>query len=89
MNPAIKKQILFVLEDDNEGMRAALELDSDLDKENKQMNRDLITEHERIIQKVENNVVLTRDDLVLIRDANEIHYHDTLNLAGHHWAAVN
>jgi predicted deacylase len=83
---AIKEQILFVLEDDNEGMRAAL--DSDLDEENKQMNRDLIGAHERIIEKVERGEELAVDDLVLIRDANEIHLNDTGNLAGRHREAV-
>ena len=82
----IKEQILFVLEDDNEGMRAAL--DSDLDEQNKEMNRELIREHERIIEKVERGEGLVADDLVLVRDANEIHLNDTDNLAGRHWEAV-
>ena len=38
MDKEIKKQIVFVLEDDNEVMAAALEPHSDLDKRNKQMN---------------------------------------------------
>jgi sialic acid synthase SpsE len=82
----IKEQILFVLEDDNEGMRAAL--DSDLDEQNKEMNRELIQEHERIIEKVGSGETLTADDLVLIRDANEIHLNDSNNLAGRHREAV-
>jgi len=82
----IKEQILFVLEDDNEGMRAAL--DSDLDEQNKEMNRELIHEHERIIEKVGSGETLTADDLVLIRDANEIHFNDSNNLAGRHREAV-
>ena len=40
MNPAIKEQILFVLEDDNELMSTALH--GDLDEQNKKMNRELI-----------------------------------------------
>ena len=86
MTKAIREQILFVLEDDNEVMRAAL--DSDLDKENKEMNRALIKEHERIIKKVEAGEQLTELDLTLIRDANEIHLNDQENLAGHHRQAV-
>jgi len=86
MKKAIREQILFVLEDDNEVMRAAL--DSDLDKENKEMNRALIKEHERIIKKVEAGEQLTELDLTLIRDANEIHLNDQENLAGHHRQAV-
>ena len=39
MNRQIRKQIQLVLEDDNEVMTAAL--DSDLDDENKRMNREL------------------------------------------------
>jgi hypothetical protein len=85
-NEEIREQILFVLEDDNEGMRAAL--DSDLDEENKQMNRDLIVAHERIIEKVERGEDLAADDLVLIRDANEIHLNDTGNLGCRHQEAV-
>lgn len=86
MNQAIKEQILFVLEDDNEVMTAAL--DSDLDKENKEMNRGLIKKHERIIKKVEAGEHLTTDELQLVRDANEIHLNDQENLAGRHTQAV-
>ena len=50
MNKKTKEQIVFVLEDDCEIMTAAL--DSDLDEENKQMNRQLICEHEKIVDKV-------------------------------------
>lgn len=39
MSKKIKEQMIFVLEDDNELMRAALDPDSDLDEENKQMCR--------------------------------------------------
>ena len=86
MNEAIRKQIIFVLEDDNEVMTAAL--DSDLDKENKQMNRELIKKHEVIIAKVEKGKQLTQLDLQLIRNANEIHLNDEDNLNGHHKQAV-
>ena len=86
MNPAIKEQILFVLDDGNEVMRSAL--DSDLDEKNKQMNRELIAEHERIAAKVERGDGLTKHDRQLIRDANEIHLNDTANLAGRHEQAV-
>jgi len=84
MNEAIKEAIRFVLEDDDEGMRAALAPDSDLDAENKQMNRELIERHEQILAKLDADEVLTQDDFVLIRDANEIHVNDTLDLNGHH-----
>lgn len=87
MDEEIKKQILFVLEDDNEVMTAAL--NSDLGKENKQMNRELIKKHEAIIAKVEKRKQLTQVDLQLIRDANEIHLNDEDNLNGHHEQAVN
>ena len=86
MNEEIKKQILFVLEDDNEVMTAAL--NSDLSKKNKQMNRQLIKKHEAIIAKVEKGMLPTQTDLQLIRDANEIHLNDEENLNGHHAVAV-
>lgn len=86
MNKNIKEQIIFVLEDDNEVMTSAL--DSDLDKQNKQMNRELIKEHNKIIDKVEAGKELTKLDLQLIRDANEIHLNDKINLAEHHKEAV-
>jgi hypothetical protein len=86
MNKEIKKQILFVLEDDNEVMTTALS--SDLSKKNKQMNRQLIKEHEAIMAKVEKNQLLTQADLQLIRDANEIHLNDEDNLSGHHAEAI-
>lgn len=84
----IKYQIIFVLEDDNEVMAAALAADSGLDKENKQMNRDLIKTHEAIIAKVDKGRQLAREDLQLIRDANEIHLNDEVNLNGRHKQAV-
>ena len=86
MNEDIQKQIIFVLEDDNELMTAALE--GDLDEENKQMNRELIQKHEKILAKLEKNELLSQEDLQLIRDANEIHLNDSENLAGHHKQAV-
>jgi hypothetical protein len=88
MNPAIREQIRFVLEDDNELMRAALDPDSDLDEDNKQMNRKLIKEHERILAKLDSGRRLTKIDLQLIRDANEIHRNDEANLNGRHRQAV-
>ena len=86
MNQAIKEQIKFVLEDDNELMTAAL--GGDLDEENKQMNRELIQKHEEILAKLEKNKLLSQEDLQFIRDANEIHLNDSGNLVGHHKQAV-
>ena len=88
MNRAIKEQIICVLEDDNEVMTAALEPGSDLDEENKRMNRGLIESHKRIIEKIEKNEQPTQYDLQLIRDANEIHLNDAIDVAGHHQEAV-
>jgi len=88
MDKAIKKQIVFVLEDDNEVMAAALDPDSDLDKENKEMNKQLIQEHENIIEKVNRGEGVTGNDLDLIRDANEIHLNDEDDINGHHEQAV-
>jgi hypothetical protein len=82
----IKQQILFVLSDDNEIMTAAL--DSNLDKENKRMNHELIKKHEAIIEKVKNNKLPSQEDLQLIRDANEIHVNDVDNISGHYKQAV-
>ena len=86
MEEKIKQQILFVLSDDNEIMTAAL--DSNLDEENKRMNRELIKKHEAIIGKVENNKQLSQENLQLIRDANEIHLNDAGNINGHYKQAV-
>ncbi len=86
MDSVTKEQIIFALEDDNELMTAALE--SDLDDENKQMNRELIKRHEEILAKLDRGDVLNQEDLQLIRDANEIHVNDTLNLNGRHKEAV-
>ncbi len=55
MNKEIKNQIIFALEDDNEVMASALGKDSDLDEENKQMNRELIEEHRKILNKLDEN----------------------------------
>jgi len=88
MNKAIKEQIIFVLEDDNEVMTAALAPDSELDEENQQMNSELIREHKRIIEKVGNGEALTKHGMALIRDANDIHLNDESNLAEHHQQAV-
>ena len=86
MQEAIKEQILFVLEDDNEVMSAAL--DSGLDEENKRLNRSLIARHAAIIAKVEKGENLSWDELLLVEDANEIHVNDTANLAEHHQQAL-
>jgi len=88
MDKKIREQIIFVLEDDNEVMTTAVEPHSDLDEDNKQMNRELIKEHEAIIEKVEKGELLTQLELHLIRDANEIHLNDENNLNGHHKQAV-
>ncbi len=88
MDRKIRAQIIFVLEDDKEVMAAAVEPHSDLDEENKQMNRELIKKHEAIIAGVEKGGKLTQEDLLLIRDANEIHLYDQDNINGHHKQAV-
>jgi len=77
-----------VLEDDNELMSKAIEPDSDLDEENKQMNHELIKKHRAIIDKVQKNQQLTQHNLRLIRDANEIHLNDEINSSGHHEQAI-
>jgi len=84
----IKETIRFVLEDDNEGMQAALDPDSDLDEENKQMNRELIQRHKQILAKLDRGEALSQEDLVLVREANEIHVNDGLDLGGHHKEAL-
>jgi hypothetical protein len=88
MNRTIRKQIVFALEDDNEMMTAALDPGSDLDKENKRLNRLLIKRHKAILTKIEKGQALTQEDLVLIRDANEIHVNDVQNLNGRHRQAM-
>jgi len=88
MNDEIRETVRFVLADDNEGMRAASAPDSDLDEEDKQMNRELIQRHEQILAKLDRAEDLSQEDLVLIRDANEIHVNDTLDLGGHHNEAI-
>lgn len=84
MNDQIRETIRFVLHDDNEGMRAALCPDSDLDPENKQMNQEVTQRHKQILAKLDNDEALSQEELVLIREANEIHMNDTLDLNGHH-----
>jgi hypothetical protein len=86
MNQAIQDQVRFVLADDNELMTAAL--DGDLDEENKQMNRELIQRHEEILAKLDRGEALSQEELVLVRDANEIHVNDGLNLNGRHKEAL-
>ena len=77
-----------MLSDDNEVMTAALDADSGLDDENKEMNSQLIAEHEKIVKKVERGQDLTGKDLVLIRDANEIHINDEEDINGRYKHAV-
>jgi hypothetical protein len=88
MDDGTRETVRFVLADDDEGMQAALEPDSDLDEENKQMNRELIQRHGQILAKLDRDEVLSQEDLVLIRDANEIHVNDGLDLGGHHKEAL-
>jgi len=88
MNRTIREQIRFVLEDDNEVMGTALAPGSDLDEENKQMNRELIKRHEKILAKLDKNEVLSQEDLQLVRAANEIHLNDEDNLNGRHKEAI-
>lgn len=88
MDKKIREQIIFVLEDDNEVMTTALEPGSGLDEENRQMNMELIKKHEAIIAGVEKSGKLTQEDLLLIRDANQIHLNDQDNINGHYKQAV-
>lgn len=88
MNKAIKEQVRFVLEDDDELMRAALWPGSSLDARNKQLNRELIRKHEKILAKLDKGEVLDQEDFQLVRDANEIHLNDEDNLNDRHKEAV-
>jgi len=88
MNENTKEQIRLVLEDDNDVMQAALAPDSDLDPENRQMNRELIKRHEVILAKLDRDEIPSQEELQLIRDANEIHLNDSDNLSGHYEQAV-
>ena len=88
MDEESKEQIRFVLEDDNEGMRAGIERHSDLDAESKQMNRDLIERHRQILAKLDRGESLSQEDLMLVRDANRVHRSDEQNLNGRHKEAV-
>jgi len=88
MDKKIESQIRFVLEDDNEVMAVASGTGSDLDAENKRMNQELIKRHEEILDRIDKGERLTKEDLELIRDANEIHLNDEDNIAGHHKEAV-
>jgi hypothetical protein len=88
MDKEIKEQIMFVLEDDNELMRAALQPGSDLDARNKQLNRELIKRHEKILAKLDKDKMLSQEEFQFVRDANEIHLNDELNLNGRHKEAV-
>lgn len=88
MNNKLKKQAIFALEDDNEVMTSALDPDSYLDEDNKQMNRELIEKHNVIIGKLENDEELTSEDLQLIRDANEMDVNDEENIREHHFEGI-
>ncbi|MFC1604031.1 hypothetical protein ACFL5F_03295 [Planctomycetota bacterium] len=88
MDERIMKQVRFVLEDDNELMAVASGPRSDLDEENKRMDRELIKRHEKILDKVDRGKRLMKGDFELIRDANEIHLNDEDNVAGHYKEAV-
>ncbi len=88
MNTEIQEQIRFVLEDDNELMLAALQKGSDLDARNKQLNRELIKRHEKILEKLDKDEMLSQEDFQHVRDANEIHLNDEENLNGRHKEAV-
>jgi hypothetical protein len=88
MNEEIKEQIRFVIEDDDELMRAAIMPGSDLDARNKQLNRELIKRHEKILEKLDKDQALCQEDFQLVRDANEIHLNDEDNLNGRHKEAV-
>jgi len=88
MDEQIKEQIRFVLEDDDEGLRAAVGAESDLDAENRQMNQELIDRHEQILAKLDRGELLNQEDFHLIRDANAIHVNDVENLNGRHKEAL-
>ena len=88
MDGKTREQAVFALEDDNEIMAAALDRDSGLDEQNRRMNRDLIKKHEKILAKIEKGDPLTQMDLILIRDANLMDYHDTADIREHHKQAV-
>lgn len=80
----MKKLIIFVLEDDNEVMETACNKGSDLDKDNQKLNKLLIARHNKLIDKVEQDKPLTKKDLELISDANQIFVNDIINLTGFH-----
>jgi hypothetical protein len=88
LDEKIKEQAIFVLEDDNELMRAALRPGSDLDARNKQLNRELISKHEKILDKLDKDELLSQEEFQLVRDANEIHLNDIINLNGRYEQAV-
>ena len=88
MNKEIKEQIRFVLEDDDELMRAVLRPESDLDPRNRQLNRELIKKHEKILAKLDKGELLSQEEMQLVRDANKIHVNDEDNLNGRHKEAM-
>jgi hypothetical protein len=59
-----------------------------LDTENRRLNRQLIDRHEQILAKLDRNEALSQEDLVLVREANEIHVNDSLDLGSHHQEAL-
>lgn len=88
MNKEIKEQIRFVIEDDDELMLSAMRSGSDLDARNKQLNRELISKHKKILAKLDKDEMLSQEEFQLVRDADEIHLNDELNFNGRHKEAV-
>lgn len=87
MKENIREMAIIVLEEDNEVMSSALE-DEDFDKENKKLNRLLIKDHNKILDKLRSNKKLSKKDMRLIADANEIYLNDTINITEFHKEAV-
>jgi len=77
MKPAVKKQIRFMLEQENRVMSDALDI------ENKQMIQNIIQRNKDVLTRLDKNC-LTQEDLQLIRDANDICLNDHENLADHY-----
>lgn len=86
MIEVLEETAIFVLEDDIEGMTSAL--DSDLDAENKRLNQLLIKKQKDVIAKIKTGQKLTKEDMNIIKDANEIHINDTCDFAEHHVDAL-
>jgi len=66
----------FVAEDDIEVMSSALHPSSDLDRENKRMNRVAIKRLRRSVDKIDINKPLNKTEINQLREANEIHLSD-------------